>query len=195
MSSARTFLARHGVTQANLDRIHAGNTEIPLLGEGRLEAGRLADRAVRLGIREIWASPIRRARETAEIVAARGGTPLYFDRDLRELDAGPWQGLTDDAIRERFPAEFERWNSDPTSFTLSGRETLNEVRERMISAIERIRARQRTVLIISHSEPIRLLRVHYSGDDLNRFAEFMPGHGQLFELAPGPTGFELRPLS
>jgi broad specificity phosphatase PhoE len=195
MISARVYLARHGVTQANLDATHAGMSDVPLLPEGREQARRLAERVSALGsIKAVWTSPIRRARETAEIVAQHCGLPLLEERELREMEVGEWEGLTDDQIRERFPDAFRRWQQDPASFRLPGRETLDAVRGRIVAAVEHISARGVPALVISHSEPIRLLRVHYSGRDLNRFAEFMPGHAQLLELAREDGRIELRPV-
>jgi broad specificity phosphatase PhoE len=192
MTAARVYLARHGVTQANLDVIHAGMSDVPLLPEGREQARQLAERVSALGVETVWTSPIRRARETAEIVARHGGLPLFEDPNLREMDVGDWEGLTDDQIRDGYPDAFRRWQQDPASFRLRGRETLDAVRDRMVSALERIAASGGPALVISHSEPIRLLRVHYSDGDLNRFAEFTPGHVELLELAREDGRIELR---
>lgn len=196
MNEPRLYFARHGVTQANLDGVHAGAQPIPLLEEGREQARRLAERVCALGIDEVWTSPLARARETAGIVAARCGVPLREDPDLRELEVGPWEGLSDEQIRQRYPEEFGRWQADPAGFDgLPGRETLQAARRRVVAAVERIAARGVRALVVSHSEPIRLLRVHYAGDELNAFAEFMPEHAQLLELAPAEEGAELRPVA
>lgn len=194
MSRPHLYLARHGVTQANLDGVRAGLTDIPLLEEGRREAHKLADRVAALEIVEVWTSPIARARETAATVAERCAIPLFVDPDLRELDPGPWEGLSDDQLRERFPDQFARWQTDPASFHIDGRETLAAVMRRTVAAVERILARRVDALVVSHSEPIRLLRVHYAHLDLNEFAAFEPGHAQLLELLPADGGYSLVPL-
>jgi probable phosphoglycerate mutase len=185
----RIYLARHGVTQANLDRVHMGLLDVPLLAEGRAEARRVAELVHGLGVEEVWASPLRRARETAQIVAARCGVPLFVDAELREFEAGPWEGLTDAQIEARFPGDIDEWQRDPAAFRRPGRETLAALERRIVAAVERIRARGTTVLIVTHSEPIRLLRVHYADDELNRFAIFTPEHARLLELdLAGPRG-------
>jgi broad specificity phosphatase PhoE len=193
MHHPRIFLARHGVTQANVDRVHAGLSDVPLLEQGREQAHALAERVLSLPIGEMWTSPLRRARETAEIVATRCRLPPFVDDDLRELEAGPWEGLSDAQIRQRFPEQFERWQADPAAFRLTGRETLESVRRRMVAAVDRIRARGSGSLLLSHSEPLRVLRVHYTGDPLNCFAEYMPEHAQLLELVQNDGRTLLRP--
>lgn len=193
--SPRIFLARHGLTQANVDRVHAGLRDDPLLPQGREQAEGLARAVAGQPVRVVWASPLSRARETAEIVARRLGLPLRLDEGLRELDAGPWEGLTDERIRERFPREFERWQAAPSSFRLEGRETLAEAQRRVVDAIERIRGEGADALIVTHSAAIRLARVHYAGEDLDCFATLEPDHCQLFELLEDAGGDCLREIA
>lgn len=188
------YLVRHGVTQGNVDGVREGLEEEPLLPEGREQARRLAERVRALPVQEVWTSPLPRARQTAEIVAEACDLPLYVDADLRELDAGPWQGLTSEEIADRYPEPYRRWEEDPAAFQLPGRETLGEVQRRVVAALERIRARGRCALVVTHTAPIRLARVHYAGEHLNCFATFLPEHCTLLRLG-GPEGQErLRPL-
>jgi broad specificity phosphatase PhoE len=186
------YVARHGVTQANLDGINEGLEDEPLIEAGREQARALAERVAGLGLREVWTSPLARARQTAEIVAEIHGLPLHVEPDLRELDPGPWQGLTQNQMAERDPEEFARWQADPAAFRMPGRETLEEVRARAVAALERIRARDARALVVTHTVPIRVARVHYAGEELNWFATFLPDHCVLMELAPDGDGTVLR---
>lgn len=181
-AATRLYLARHGFSEANLLRLHAGSGGWPLRPEGRKQAEALARQVQCLAITEIWTSPLPRARQTAEIVAGICAIPIFEDEDLRELDAGPWEGLTDDEVASRFPNDYRRWTSDPAGFVLPGRETLTDVMQRMVRAIDRRRSRGVEALIVSHCEPIRLLRVHHLGLHPNHFAEFLPQHCELLEL-------------
>lgn len=191
---ARLYLARHGVTAANLKWVNVGLDDEPLLPEGREMARELAERVQELGIEEVWASPIARAWETAEIVARACGLPLYEDAALREMDVGPWAGLTDEEIGQRFPDDFARWQGDPASFVMDGRETLPAVQARVIAALERIRRRGRVSLVVTHTAPIRLARVHYAGEPVNDFAGFMPRNCELLHLVEGDGGARLEPV-
>jgi probable phosphoglycerate mutase len=186
------YVARHGVTQANLDGINEGLEAEPLIEAGREQARALARRVAGLGLTEVWTSPLARARQTAEIVAAAHGLPLHVEPDLRELDPGPWQGLTQEQMAERDPEAFAAWQADPAAFRLPGRETLEQVRARAVAALERIRARDGLALAVTHTVPIRVARVHYAGEELNWFATFLPDHCVLMELAPEGEGSILR---
>jgi broad specificity phosphatase PhoE len=188
------YLARHGVTAANLRWVNVGLDAEPLLPEGREMARELAERVRERGVEEVWCSPLARARETARIVADECGLPLYEDAALREMDVGPWAGLTDDEISRRFPAEFARWQADPAAFVMDGRETLPAVRQRVVDALERIRRRGRVSLVVTHTAPIRLARVHYAGLATNHFAQFMPANCQLLQLVEHGDGARVEPV-
>jgi ribonuclease H / adenosylcobalamin/alpha-ribazole phosphatase len=89
-----THLLRHGQTEHTPERWFSGRNDLPLSRTGRAEAEAAAARAAELGIEVIVASPLRRTRETAEIVAATLGLPVEFDDDLIELDFGDIEGMT-----------------------------------------------------------------------------------------------------
>ncbi|HXC23942.1 MAG TPA: histidine phosphatase family protein, partial [Solirubrobacteraceae bacterium] len=78
MSAANVYLARHGQTAYNLERRFQGHLPVPLDGTGREQAVDLAERAAKgtgdgIPFVALWSSPLLRARETADIVAARLG--------------------------------------------------------------------------------------------------------------------------
>ena len=81
---------------------------------GRAEAEAAAARARELGIEVVVASPLRRTRETAEIVAKALGVPVEFDDDLVELDFGDLEGLTFDEARGKHPLATRRFMADVT---------------------------------------------------------------------------------
>ncbi len=88
------LLARHGETDWNRERRWQGHADPPLNELGRAQARRLAEALAGEQLEAIYASDLRRAHETAEIVGARLGLPVTSDPDLREIDVGSWSGLT-----------------------------------------------------------------------------------------------------
>ncbi|MBD2862371.1 histidine phosphatase family protein [Paenibacillus oceani] len=139
-----TFV-RHGVTDHNLEKRAQGHTPNPLNAEGRaqaqLVAGRLAE--------EQWdvfiSSDLRRARETAEIIAAAIGKPVdCFDPRLREMDRGK---IADTTEEERVA----RWGSAWKELDM-GQETHESMRARGIGFIEDIASRYagQNVLVVTH---------------------------------------------
>jgi probable phosphoglycerate mutase len=89
------YLVRHGESQANVDHVFANRVDHPAaltdagIGQARELAAMLADRSVS----RIYASPLRRARETAEELATALGAPVTVTDALREYDTGDFEGL------------------------------------------------------------------------------------------------------
>src|ERR1700683_4064422 len=84
------YLARHGQTAYNAEGRFQGQQEIPLDDTGRAQAAELAERAAGYGFAALWCSPLLRARETADLVAARIGLTPREDARLMETDSGDW---------------------------------------------------------------------------------------------------------
>ena len=154
-----THLLRHGQTEHTPERRYSGRNELPLSLTGRAEAEAAAARAAELGIEVVVASPLRRTRETAEIVAAALGLPVEFDDDLVELDFGDLEGLT----LRRGPGRSTRWPTRrfmaDVTVAAPGGESIADVSARVARARARILSRHagRTVLVVSHVTPIKLL--------------------------------------
>jgi ribonuclease H / adenosylcobalamin/alpha-ribazole phosphatase len=153
-----THLLRHGQTEHTPERRFSGRNDLPLSRTGRAEAEAAAARAAELGIEVVVASPLRRTRETAEIVAGMLGLPVQFDDDLVELDFGRLEGLTFDEAAARHPLAARRFMTD-VSLAAPGGESIADVSRRVARARQRILTQHagRTVLVVSHVTPIKLL--------------------------------------
>jgi broad specificity phosphatase PhoE len=97
------LVARHGETDWNRHGRWQGWADPPLNDTGRAQARRLADELRDIAFDAVYSSDLRRAVETAEILAAPHGKPVVSDEGLREIDVGSWSGLTRAEIAERFP--------------------------------------------------------------------------------------------
>jgi ribonuclease H / adenosylcobalamin/alpha-ribazole phosphatase len=153
-----THLLRHGQTEHTPERRFSGRNELPLSLTGRAEVEAAGERLRDLGVEVVVASPLRRTRETAEIVAGVLGLPVAFDRDLVELDFGDLEGLTFDEAAAKHPLAARRFMSDVT-VAAPGGESIAGVSKRVSRARRRILSEHagRTVLIVSHVTPIKLL--------------------------------------
>jgi broad specificity phosphatase PhoE len=140
------LLARHGETDWNREGRWQGWADPPLNELGRDQARALAEQLRGEPFDAVYASDLRRARETAEIVAAPHGVPVVLERDLREIDLGSWSGLTRKEIKERFPD-----GSRPDG------ETHDQLAARVRAAVIRLAREHRDgrVLIVSHGGTIR----------------------------------------
>jgi probable phosphoglycerate mutase len=153
-----THLLRHGQTVHTPERRYSGRNELPLSPMGQAEAVAAAERAVELGIEVVVASPLRRTRETAEIVAGRLDLPVEYDDDLVELDFGDLEGLTLEEARSKHPLALRRFAAD-VAVRAPGGESIADVAARVGRARARILSRHagRTVLVVSHVTPIKLM--------------------------------------
>jgi broad specificity phosphatase PhoE len=124
------ILTRHGTTPAG-DVMLGGQLEVPLAPKGRIQAEALRDRLAGVRIDRIISSPMLRALETAQTIAA--GRPIEVDPRLRELDYGRWEGLTYAEIEARDPELRARWESDPADARSPGGECGNDVAGRALS--------------------------------------------------------------
>lgn len=93
----KIYVARHGQTRYNAENKVCGSTDIPLTALGLKQAEKLADKAKELDIDIIIASPMTRARQTAQAVGRRYNIPVVEDERLREQDFGKWEGISRDS--------------------------------------------------------------------------------------------------
>jgi broad specificity phosphatase PhoE len=156
------ILARHGETDWNRDGRFQGHADPPLNDLGREQARALAEVLAAEQLDAIYSSDLRRAHETALVVAEQRGLDVVVDRDLRERDVGEWSGLTLPEIEERFPDELRRFREEGASVGES-REALSQ---RVVSAVRRIAAAhpQGHVLVVTHGGALRVLR-HAAGGE------------------------------
>jgi broad specificity phosphatase PhoE len=173
----RILLARHGETEWNRLGRWQGHADPPLNELGRSQAETLAAQLRDDGVSAVYSSDLRRASETAAIVAGRLGLDVTELRALREIDVGSWSGLTREEVQERFPDGFARWRAGEIGHD---GETREELETRVVSAVESIAHRHtdQTVLVVTHGGSIRALRRHAAGDPGEALA-----NGAAFALA------------
>ncbi len=155
---------RHGETDWNRERRFQGQADVPLNREGRRQARELADRLAGETYAAAYSSPLRRAIETAQILASR----LHFEiesRDaLKEVDVGSWSGLTTTELESRYPQGFRRWADDWSGGWTDG-ETYDELGRRVVADLFTIARRHpgERVLAVTHGGAIRAVLAAIAG--------------------------------
>jgi broad specificity phosphatase PhoE len=158
------FLVRNGDTDFSRDRRVAGRRDIGLSDVGRRQATALAERLRGLDLAEVLASPLPRAVETAELLAAPLNLGVVRDPRLIDLDAGRWEGRTYDEIGAS--AEYPRFLANPIGESIPGGERLVDVRDRAAAAVSQALADNElgaNIVLVSHAGPLRVLLAHYLG--------------------------------
>jgi broad specificity phosphatase PhoE len=164
------LLVRNGDTDFTRDRRVAGRRDIGLSASGRQQAADLRDRLARIDLAEIMASPLPRAVETAEIVAAQFGAGVVRDPRLVDFDAGTWEGRPHDEIASS--EEYRSFLRNPVDRSIPGGEKLIDVRDRVIAAVSQALSDNElgaNILLVSHAGPLRVLLSHYLGMDLAHY--------------------------
>jgi probable phosphoglycerate mutase len=127
----RILLARHGETQWNVEgRCQGQGYDIPLSEAGRAQARCLGARLAQVPVVRAVASPLLRARQTAELALGDRAPMLTLDPRLMEICHGLWEGLVPEAIQASYPDLQRAWRETPDRVRLPGGETLEEVEAR-----------------------------------------------------------------
>ncbi len=167
----RLLLIRHGQSVGNAMGRMQGWSDEPLDDTGIEQATSLASRlAAEHRVTAVYASPLKRARRTAEIVAMRLSLEVLFDERLKELDCGVITGLTFAEIEERFPEIVRSWRTELAWAPVPGEEDHGAFLSRVTAAIVDISARHAgdgEVAIVAHGGTLSavmagLLHLDYS---------------------------------
>ncbi|MGB9920318.1 MAG: alpha-ribazole phosphatase [Moorellales bacterium] len=155
----RVYLVRHGETEWNSLGQFQGHQDVALSEKGRRQAECARERFSGENIAAFYASDLRRALETAVIIAGPHGKPVEPVPELREMDFGCWEGLTFEQIAGRYPTELVAWFRGPGTVGVPGGESFAQVQERAWAALRRIATRHpgERVLVVSHGGTIRAL--------------------------------------
>lgn len=187
----RVLLARHGETPWNAEGRYQGQIDIPLSPTGEGQARALGARLADVRIDRAIASPLTRARTTAEFALGEARkAQLGTDAGLLEIAHGEWEGLLASEIRERDPDRLRDWREAPETVQMpgAGGESLQQVLDRAWPAFERATAGLGdgdTLLIVAHDAVNRVLLCRILGIPLNRLWSFRQAPATL-NLLEGP---------
>jgi 2,3-bisphosphoglycerate-dependent phosphoglycerate mutase len=149
------LLARHGETDWNRTSRFQGHADPPLNRTGRRQAAELAAALADEELAAVYSSPLRRAFETAEAVAAAHGLTVTALEALREVDVGSWEGLTSAEVERRFPEQFARWLDHGQGW--DDGESYDEMGERVVAGLLELAAAHEgeRIVAVTHGGPIR----------------------------------------
>ena len=169
----RVFMVRHGATVLSAEDRFAGATDVALSDEGREQTRRLAHRLSHEKIVAVYASPLGRTVETAQILAAPHELEIQMRDGFREINHGRWEQMTRRDVEEKFPEEAAEWEKDPYTFAPLGGESGLAVTARALPAlIELVRKHAgENILVVSHKATIRLLLSSLLGFDPRRYRD------------------------
>jgi probable phosphoglycerate mutase len=173
--STTLLLVRHGETDWNREHRFQGHADQPLNEAGRAQARVLATELGGDGVAAVYTSPLARAHETAEIIAASLALTPQPDARLMEIDVGSWTGLTVTEVEQRSPAALQRWREQVGHGWDDG-ETYEDLAVRVLQALREIARRHegQTVLVVGHGGTIRVTLAHAAGIDMAEHRQRVP---------------------
>ena len=183
------LLVRHGAHGRLGRHLDGRRPGVHLSDEGRGQAQSLAGRLARRlagRVTAVQSSPLERARETAEPIAAALGLPVTLDPGLVEIDLGDWSGRSFEELQP-----LEAWNSARSTARTPAGDTMRAAQARILDRIDalRIAAPEGTYVLVSHADPIKAALVYALGlslDDLPRF-EVSPASLSRIVIEPWGT--------
>jgi broad specificity phosphatase PhoE len=188
-------LVRHAVHD-RLDRVLCGRMQgVALSAQGRAQAAALAARFAKEPITAIYASPIERARETAEPIAERLGCTVQVREAFTEIDLGSWAGRAFDDLRD--DPVWERWNTARSVTRPPGGETMLEAQVRIVAGLERLCAEHpaESVVVVSHADMIKAALAYHLGLPLDAILRFEIGPASVSTLLVGAWGAKVVSLN
>lgn len=177
MERTTVFLIRHGITDAVGTHLVSRTPGIHLTAEGRAQAERVRDRLSSRPLHAIYSSPIERALETAEPLAAASQLPVTILDGLIEVDFGEWTGMSFDDLAAR--NDWRRFNDARAMAIVPNGERAADVQSRIMAALDDLRRRHggHTIAAVSHADVIRSAVLYVAGTSLD--------HWYRFEISPG----------
>jgi len=159
VSKLRLFVVRHGETAWSRERRFAGSRDVALEPEGLRQCEAVARALASLVVAAVYASPLERARASAELIAKPHRLPVEIDPAFGEMAFGEWEGLTREEVAARFPAAYEEWRHAPHLVRIAGGETLSQVAERARGAVQALAATHtgETIVLVTHAIVTRLI--------------------------------------
>jgi probable phosphoglycerate mutase len=188
-------LLRHG-EHGLLGRVLAGRMPgVGMTERGRAEIAAAAERLAAEKVAAIYASPLQRTRESAEIVAERLSMPIAFRDDLIELDFGEWTGATFDSIRA--DPRWQAWSTQRSLSKIPGGESMREVQQRAVEAVLDINERHlgKTVLLVSHGDVIRSVLLFALGMPLDFYNRIEVVQGSISTVQIEPSRIRVLRIS
>jgi probable phosphomutase (TIGR03848 family) len=185
---ARVLLVRHAVTHQTGPILSGRTPGIDLSDEGRVQAANVAGRLKDLPIAAIYASPIERTVQTAEVIAAHHGLDVAHLDGVIEAEYGGWTGQQ---IKDLVGTDlWKQVQRTPSMARFPDGESIREMQARAVAAIEQIAALHAgdLVVVVSHADVIKAVVAHFAGTHLDQFQRLVISPASVTGLIIGSQG-------
>ena len=188
------YLVRHAETDWNKEKRYQGGKDIPLSNSGIEQARQLARRLSRVKFDLVYSSPLRRARQTAELLIRGSSPPIILEPAFREINHGLWEGLRVEEIAERFSQEFRLWKEKPHLVKMPQGESLHDLRRRVLPRFLELvdQAQEERILIVGHGGVNRVILIHCLKMDLRDYWKLLQNSICVNLIEMTSEGFQVK---
>jgi alpha-ribazole phosphatase/probable phosphoglycerate mutase len=190
----KLLMVRHGEIPSNVKKIYAGKSSEKLTKKGILQAKEVSEKLKSYKVHALYSSPIQRAIQTAEIIGKAIEMDFVIENAFREMELGPWEGLSEKDIARLYPEEWHIWHNSPAELKLPGRETLSALLERVLKGIWSIYEgmKDQTIVVVTHVAIIRVLLLWHKRKSLNLYKTIHVPNAEIFEIDINKYGSSLK---
>lgn len=167
------ILIRHGETSDNIKGIY-GQDSTGLSKEGRKQIYKTKEKLVNFKFEEAYNSPLRRARETADILDLETSEKEV----LREYDFGIFTGYSYNQILNKFPKETKKWIENPLEYKIPEGDRMSDLYLKIETYLEKLLEKDKSVVLVSHAGIIQLA-LAWVFDDYSYIYRFQVDNGSI----------------
>ena len=159
----RIILVRHGEPTETAHGRCYGKLDVGLSEIGKQQIVKAMEFLQGVEFEQIYASPRSRARESAEIIAAKNSLIYQVENNLAEIDFGDFEGLTYQEVEQKFPEIYRKWMETPTKVEFPNGESFSQMQARVLQTTENLRHQNegKTFVIVAHGGVNRIILAHY----------------------------------
>lgn len=196
MSKQLIYLARHGDIGLGKEKRYIGQLDLPLSALGKEQALSLKNILCQVPLSNIYCSDLRRAQQTAEIVASGRKVVPKACVGLRELNMGDWDGELFSTIKAKYPEEYKTRGRDIAGYSPPKGESFSGCSQRVIPIFESlVQSADSTILIIGHAGVNRVIICNILGIPLENVFRFEQSYGCLNLICREGSNYRLKYLN
>ncbi len=182
---ANVLLIRHGQNDwVNKRRLAGWTPGVHLNDEGHKQSEALSERLSSLPLKAVYSSPLERCVETAVTLAKPHDLTVVELEAIGEVHYGDWQGKKIKKLSQK-KRQWYAVQHYPSRFRFPDGESLREVQQRAVAAIETLSAQHEKELIavVSHADVIKLVLAYYLGLHIDMFQRIIVAPASVSALA------------
>lgn len=192
----RIYLIRHGETEMNRLGVFRGRFEVDLNERGRKQAAEIARALEGQGIEVLYSGPLRRTRETAEIIGRALGVECIVDEGFNNIRLGVWQGVPKEQVKRDYPEMWTQWQTAPEHLLVPGGETVEDLKRRAYARILEIvkgreASRASVIGIVTHRSVMKALAAAFLNVPPPYFWKFYVDNAAYSVFEHDSSGFSL----